>query len=62
MLIDLFNYIMFIIVMVMSCGIVSDIARIIHFLCKIMIVRGIKCIISFGYIVCSIRIVITCFV
>ena len=55
-----FNYIVFIIVMVMSCNIISYIPCIIYFLCKILVVCGIKCIISFNYIVCVIIIVITC--
>ena len=58
----LFNYIVFIIVMVMSCNIVAYSTCIIDFLCKILVVCGIKCIISFNYIVCVIRIVITCLV
>ena len=52
----LFNYIVFVIVMVMSCGIVSDITCIIYFLCKILLVCGIKCIISFTYVVCIISV------
>ena len=55
-------YIMFIIVMAMSCNIVSDITCTIDFLCKALIVCGIKCIISSNYIVCVIIIVITCLV
>ena len=56
MLINLFNYIMFIIVMDMYCDIVSYITCAIHCLCKILIVCGIKCIIILGYIVCIISV------
>ena len=62
MFINLFNYIMFIIVMVMSCDIISYITCIMYFLCKILIVCGITCIFSFNYIVCVRRIFITCLV
>ena len=56
MFIKLFDNIMFIIDMVMSCDIISDIACIIYFLCEILIVCGIKCNIILGYIVCSISV------
>ena len=62
MFINSFNYIMFVIVMVMSCDSISDITCMIYFLCKILVVCGIKCIFSFNYIVCAIRICITCLV
>ena len=42
--------------MVMSCDIISDITCIIYFLCKMIVVCGIKCIISFTYIVCVISV------
>ena len=58
----LFNYIVFIFVMVMSCNVISVITCIMYFLCKILIVCGIKCVISFNYIVRVIRKVITCFI
>ena len=48
--------------MAMSCNIVSGITCIMYFLCKMLIVCGIKCITSFNYFVCVIRIVITCLV
>ena len=62
MFIDSFNCIMLIIVMVMTCEIISYITYIIYFLCKILIVCGTKCIMSFYDIVCVIRIFITCLV
>ena len=37
MLVYLFNYIMFIIVMVMPCDIISDISFMLYFLCKIIV-------------------------
>ena len=57
-----FKYIMFIIIMVMPCGILSYITCIIYLLCEILVVCGIKCISFFLIIVCVIRIVITCLV
>ena len=46
----------------MSCDIVSGIGCIIYFLCKTAIIGNVKCITSLGYIICTIRIIITCFV
>ena len=51
-----FNYIRFVIGMVMSCDIISDITCISYFLCEILVACGTKCIISFTYTVCAIRV------
>ena len=59
---NLFNSIIFTIIVNMSCDTVSDITSIIHFLCKILIACGIKYIICFNYSVCIMRIIITCVV
>ena len=60
--INSFCNIIFIIDVVMSCDVISDSTCITYFLCKIPVVSGMKCIIILGYIVCTIRIIITCFV
>ena len=44
----------------MSCNIVAYSTCIIDCLCKVLVVCGIKCITGFNYIVCVIRITITC--
>ena len=48
--------------MAMPCGILSCITCIIYFLCKILVVCGIKCIIILGYIVCIISVNGTMFI
>ena len=58
----IFNYMMFIIVMIVSCNVIGDTTCIMYFICKILIVCGIKCIISFNCTVCVIITVITCFI
>ena len=56
MSISSFDYIMFVIVMAMSCDIVSDIAFMFYFLCKILVISNIQQINSFTYIVCLISV------
>ena len=58
----LLNDSMFTIVMTMPCDIIGDITCVMWVLCKLLIVCGITCIISFSYVVCIIRITLTCFI
>ena len=53
---SLFNYIMFIIVMVMSCDIFNDITCMFYTLCKIIVTIKINKFIYFSYTVCTISV------
>ena len=58
----IFNHIMLIIVMVMSCDIISDIMCMFYFLCEIIVIIKINQFIYFSYIVSIISVNDTVFI